>query len=593
MLLTLLACSDYNLSSKDDVPEGWDTAALSECWFDANPAMSIPQVEECVIEPVIGTFTPVQEWTQSAPGDVYTTPVVGFLTADEVPDIAVGNYAGQVYVLSGDTGQVVWSGGSLGSEPMTPAIADIDGDGDGDVVIAGSTGVFAFDGPTGAQLWSSGELPNGASPNCGAVALHDLEGDGTVEVVIGAMVLEGATGALRFKGSVGAGAGHAWAAPMGVAADVMGLGRLQVIVGNAIYDTDGSILWQNGQGDGFVAVGNFDGDPEGEIVVARTGTLRLQDHNGTVLWTRPNLTGSTIGPPTIADFNNDGRPEIGVAGNGVYMVVDEAGQTLWSRPTVDYSSGFTGSAVFDFEGDGAAEVVYADENDVWVFNGINGEVKMKEDRHSSATCSEYPTIADVDNDGHAEIIYASGAFSGQYETGVTVIGDSNDSWRAGSRAWNQHAYYLTNVNDDGTIPTSVDTNWLSYNTFRSGDLSAGQRGEYADLIVEIEDVCQELCDGIVVWGRIGNQGVVAVEDDVLVELKAVTPDGHVSLGVQVIAGPVSAGKMLPSFSFEADVTDMDVRALVLLVDEGNDSVGWVAECNEDNNQDVFSETVCE
>ena len=592
MLLLSLACSDYNFSPKSDAPGANDTASLDECWYDENPAIEIPKMEDCVVEPVIGTFTPTIEWTQTAVGDVYATPVVGLLTDDEIPDIAVAGYTGTIYVLSGDTGQIVWQGGNLGSEPMTPAIGDVDGDGDLDVVAAGGPGVYAFDGATGAQIWGVATVASGASPQCGAVALHDLEGDGTVEVVIGALVLEGATGATRFQGGVGAGSGHSWAAPMGVAADVLGLGRLQVVVGNALYDTDGSIIWQNGQSDGFVAVGNFDADAEGEIVVAKTGTLRLQDHNGNVLWTRSGLTGGTIGPPTIADFNNDGRPEIGVAGNGVYMVVDESGNTLWSRQTYDYSSGFTGSAVFDFEGDGAAEVVYADENDVWVFNGINGEVKMVESRHSSATCSEYPAIADVDNDGHAEIIFASGAYSGN-ERGISVIGDSNDSWRAGTRSWNQHAYYLTNVDEDGSIPAYPDTNWSSYNTFRSGDLSAGQRGEYADLIVEIEDVCQEFCEDLVVWGRIGNQGVAPVVEDVLVQLFAVTPEGHVEVGAATVAGPVSAGKMLPSFSIEGNVEGLDVRALMMSVDDGHAGQGVVVECDEDNNMDVFSESVCE
>jgi len=322
--------------------------------------------------------------------------------------------------------------------------------------------------------------------------------------------------------------------------------------------------------------------------------LRLQDHNGQVIWSRSGLTGSTIGPPTVADFNNDGEPEIGVAGNGVYMVVDKNGNPLWSRPTYDYSSGFTGSAVFDFEGDGAAEVVYADENDVWVFNGTNGEVKLQESRHSSATCSEYPSVADIDNDGHAEIIYSSGQYSGS-ETGVTVIGDSNDSWRAGRAVWNQHAYYLTNVEDDGSVPTTPDINWESYNTFRSGDLGAGQRGEYPDLIVEIEDVCTEMCgeDIVVVWGRVGNQGVVAVQEDVIVDLLAVTPSGHVNLISDFVAGPIAPGKLLPTFSLVANVAGIDVRALVLTVDGGNDSEGLIVECNEDNDQDVWTDPVCQ
>ena len=41
-------------------------------------------------------------------------------------------------------------------------------------------------------------------------------------------------------------------------------------------------------------------------------------------------------------------------------------------------------------------------------------------------------------------------------------------------------YHITNVNDDGTIPAAPPPNWLSYNNFRSGDLS--EPGEFADAI---------------------------------------------------------------------------------------------------------------
>ncbi len=41
----------------------------------------------------------------------------------------------------------------------------------------------------------------------------------------------------------------------------------------------------------------------------------------------------------------------------------------WQATTNDASSGNTGSAVFDFEGDGIAEAVYADETRLWSFAG--------------------------------------------------------------------------------------------------------------------------------------------------------------------------------------------------------------------------------
>ena len=46
----------------------------------------------------------------------------------------------------------------------------------------------------------------------------------------------------------------------------------------------------------------------------------------------------------------------------------------WQSTTQDGSSNVTGSSVFDFEGDGKAEVVYNDECYFRVYNGADGMV---------------------------------------------------------------------------------------------------------------------------------------------------------------------------------------------------------------------------
>jgi hypothetical protein len=106
------------------------------------------------------------------------------------------------------------------------------------------------------------------------------------------------------------------------------------------------------------------------------------------------------GPPTVADFDGDGMPEIGIAGGSKYSVFDTDGAVLWSVTTQDASSAITGSSVYDFEGDGVADVVYGDEINLYVFSGNDGTVKLKYAPHNSGTAIEYPVIADVDNDGY-------------------------------------------------------------------------------------------------------------------------------------------------------------------------------------------------
>ena len=106
---------------------------------------------------------------------------------------------------------------------------------------------------------------------------------------------------------------------------------------------------------------------------------------------------------------------------------------------------------------------------------------------------EFPIVADVDNDGNAEIVFATTTESGfcsenldaQYNAGIEVWGDQNDFWVSARRIWNQHGYYVTNIHEDGSIPVDPVSHWLDYgdrqyNTFRSQPRSRG--GVAPDLV---------------------------------------------------------------------------------------------------------------
>ena len=72
-------------------------------------------------------------------------------------------------------------------------------------------------------------------------------------------------------------------------------------------------------------------------------------------------------------------------------------------------------------------------------------------------------VVDVDNDGSAEILIVS--ISGQ--PALQVLRDADDRWIQARRIWNQHAYYVTNVREDSTIPQVPVDNWKVFNTFRT------------------------------------------------------------------------------------------------------------------------------
>ena len=85
------------------------------------------------------------------------------------------------------------------------------------------------------------------------------------------------------------------------------------------------------------------------------------------------------GPPIIGDFDSDFRPEIALTGSlslkkdgyGIRVIdpdcsgaipgVCRGGNIRWFSASQDLSSAVTGSGIFDFDGNEAAEAVYADE----------------------------------------------------------------------------------------------------------------------------------------------------------------------------------------------------------------------------------------
>ena len=115
-----------------------------------------------------------------------------------VPAVVVATTAGSLVAVAGGDGTTLWSVGGLGSEPMTAAIGDLDGDGRPEVVGSGASTTIALRG-NGSSMWSG---PGATNAYCGAVAIADLDGDNNPEVVLGNMILNGQTGALRGRGNV-------------------------------------------------------------------------------------------------------------------------------------------------------------------------------------------------------------------------------------------------------------------------------------------------------------------------------------------------------------------------------------------------------
>jgi len=445
----------------------------------------------------LGTPKVKWAWTSSTVLPTYNqvmmTPLVaqanddngdGIIDTADVPDVIFtahaqntpsgGEAPGIIRIVSGATGEELTSFSEVGTVVEAYgnlAVGDIDSDGEIEIIAPGfTTGVYAFE-LDGSIKWHQ---PDISKLFYGGATLADLDGNGQVEVAAGGALLDGLTGNILWQGGVfegqfGSGTSILYRGSLPVIADINLDGVAEVIYGGTVHNSNGDVLWQNiDSPDGLSGVGNFDEDNFAELVIVRNGFITLADHTGETIWRVAKPDGGEGGAPTIADYDSDGEPEIGVAGSLKYTVFDTDGSVLWEAATFDTSSRVTGSSLFDFNNDDVPEVVYADERNVHIFDGPTGET-IFELPHSSATTYEYPVIADIDNDGHAEIVVAQNNVFRPGPTpfnGIRVIEEENDSWVGTRGIWNQHAYSIDNVNDDGTIPTNPEKGWLTHNTFR-------------------------------------------------------------------------------------------------------------------------------
>ncbi len=556
-----------------------------------------------VTPPFRPSFEPEVEWAWTGGTvlptykNVMMTPVVVDVDGDKVSDVVFNSYAGTNYetdgilrAISGANGRDLWAV----TDPAyrvrgaaSIAAGDIDNDGKVEICTAPENGVgmICFENDGTFKFRTS--VPNNS---WGGPSFADLDGDGSVEIINGSYVFTN-TGVLKWSRSTSmGGTGYG---PISYAADIDQDGLLEVVNDRVVYRHDGTVKCYNlNVNNGLSGVANFDSDPYGEIALVGGGNVYLLDDNCAMLWSAAipgGLNSGYGGAPNIADFDNDGQVEIGVAGASSYAVFETNGTLKWSSPTRDVSSNRTGSSTFDFEGDGKSEVVYADEQKLRIYDGATGAVRF-EVNHSSCTTYENPVIVDVDGDDNAEIVVAqnNGCGLGNF-SGIRVFRDKNDGWVNTRRIWNQHAYSVTNVNDDGTIPTKPATNWRTpgLNTFRSNSQGVGTTSPFAasdlQVVSGVTATCNPATLAVTLKASVRNAGDAAASAGLKVAFYRGAPgSGGTLLGVATVPNVLPAGG---EATVELTLTNVPGGQAVVyaVADDDGTGTGRETECREDNN----------
>ncbi len=403
----------------------------------------------------------------------YSSPATADLDGDGQVEVVASAYS--IFVLDGSSGSLEWkmSSGHDRSDPNAPnvgrtwpgiVIADINHDGDVEIVTAHSGGWVSVYNAQGYFEPGWPQHPTGNELR--GLLVSDLDGDQHMEIIVtGAVYGPVNTWVFEANGTLRPGwpqlssdSGYAWGVfnANASAGDVDDDMANEIIVPSDVH----YICAYEANGTQIPANGMYGGKGWGKVGVWESLTTELRgwgECDG--VRAESYRTNFADGPSVIADVNGDNINEVVATGNvydcyagyppskydGVYIFNADRSRFNddgfnWQSVPVDTGSPLSedyeviessqpNPSVADLDGDGRMEILYASYDGrvhaFWLDKTEHGNWPYSVYNHAEGfyRFASEPVIADLDNNGFAEVIFSSWTQKGSNHTGKLHILD--------------------------------------------------------------------------------------------------------------------------------------------------------------------------
>ncbi|MBU5687809.1 MAG: PQQ-binding-like beta-propeller repeat protein [Candidatus Aenigmarchaeota archaeon] len=348
-------------------------------------------------------------WRFNTAGFIYSSPAIGDINGDNNIDVVFASYDKKVYALQGNNGQILFEFLTNHSIASSPSLSPVQGSSYLYIFIPSyDKNMYAINGSDGTKTWnfSTGGLIY-SSP-----AVFDINNDGIPEIIFGSYdknvyVLNSTNGEKIWNYSTG---DRIASSPSVITFN----GDVLIIIGS--YDkklyalnSTGDLIWQFSASDKIEsspAIGDINDDGIYEVVFGSydNKTYVVNASNGELIWSY--ATGNWItSSPVIADIAGDKKVIIASHDSNVYSF-NKDGTINWTFTIPTGGRIQSSPSIADVDLDGINDVIVGcSDSRLYALNGLTGKPIWS--YKVNAYIFSSPALADINGDGNIDFIFGS------------------------------------------------------------------------------------------------------------------------------------------------------------------------------------------